>query len=225
MCGRFIQITGPETIRADLIDLEVDKTALEAFSPCYNIAPTRDILTVLNTVRPMLTLTRWGLIPCWARDASVGQRMINARAETLLAKPSFRDPFRKRRCMIFSDGFYEWKAAGGVRTPFFIRPGAGGPFGFAGLWDTWTDRQTGKQTVSSTIITTSANDAIREIHGRMPVILDPELYKTWLSAVQVPDDTLMNCLKPYAGPDMEVYEVSKLVNNPGNDLAECTRPV
>jgi putative SOS response-associated peptidase YedK len=225
MCGRFIQITGPEVSKVSLFDLEPDENALKGFSPSYNIAPTQDILTVLNTPRPKLTLTRWGLIPFWAKDSSVGQRMINARAETLLAKPSFRDPFRKRRCMILSDGFYEWKAEGRVKTPFFIRMKKPGPFAIAGLWDTWTDTQTGERIVSSTIITTRANDALGRVHDRMPVILEPGLYGTWLSAIEVPDDMLMGCLSPYAPGDMEVYEVSKLVNNPRNNSTECIRPV
>jgi putative SOS response-associated peptidase YedK len=135
MCGRFIQIFEPEKIRVHFPDLEMDAQALGGMAPRYNIAPTQDILTVLNTPAPKLTLVHWGLIPFWARDRSMGARMINARAETLPDKPSFKTPFQKRRCIIFSEGFYEWKGAGRDKAPFFIRLKSRQPFGMAGLWD------------------------------------------------------------------------------------------
>ena len=225
MCGRFIQISNPGKIRASFIDLELDAAEFPECPVRYNIAPTQSILTVLNTPVPRLTLTCWGLIPFWAKDRAIGSTMINARAETLLSKPSFKNSLLKRRCMILSDGFYEWKGAGKSREPFFIRLKSGAPFGFAGLWDKWTDKHTGQDILSSTIITTDANALIAEVHNRMPVILNPDHYKTWLSEKEVPVRTLMNCLKPDSAQEMEVYKISTLVNNPRNDSAECIVPM
>jgi len=225
MCGRFIQISNPEKIRASLIDLELDAAELPEFSMRYNIAPTQNILTVLNTPVPRLTLTHWGLIPFWAKDRTIGNKMINARAETLLLKPSFKTSLHKRRCIILSDGFYEWKGSGKGKEPFFIRLKTRVPFGFAGLWDKWQDRQTGHDILSSTIITIDANAVLAEVHSRMPVILNPDHYKIWLSDKDVPDSTLMHCLKPYSAQELEIYRISTLVNNPGNDSVECIRPI
>lgn len=225
MCGRFIQISEPEKIRAGILDLEMDADALQNFTARYNIAPTQDILTVLNTPVPRLTLSRWGLIPFWAKDRSIGDRMINARAETLLEKPSFRNSLRKHRCIIFSEGFYEWKGTGKDKAPFFIRLKSRKPFGFAGLWDTWTDKLSGKDIVSSTIITTEANRLVAGIHSRMPVILRADDYRVWLSPGSVPDSTLTGLLKPYEDEQMEAYTISRFVNNPGNDSPECIRPL
>jgi putative SOS response-associated peptidase YedK len=191
----------------------------------YNIAPTQNILTVLNTQVPRLVLSHWGLIPFWAKDRTMGNKMINARAETLLSKPLFKTPLHKRRCIILSDGFYEWKGAGKGKEPFFIRLKSRVPFGFAGLWDKWNDKQTGQEILSSTIITIDANAVLAEVHNRMPVILNPDHYKIWLSDKDVPDSTLMNCLKPYSDREIEVYRISTLVNNPRNDSAECIRPI
>jgi putative SOS response-associated peptidase YedK len=225
MCGRFIQISNPEKIKASLFDLEIDIAEVHGFSMRYNIAPTQSILTVLNTPIPRLSLTHWGLIPSWAKDRTMGNKMINARAETLLSKPSFKTSFQKRRCIIFSDGFYEWKSSGKGKEPFFIRLKGRTPFGFAGLWDKWMDKETGQDILSSTIITIDAKGAIAEVHNRMPVILDPDHYKIWLSKEDVPDSTLMHCLNPYFAHEMEVYRISPLVNDPRNDSAECIRPI
>ncbi|MCU0575679.1 MAG: SOS response-associated peptidase [Desulfobacterota bacterium] len=225
MCGRFIQVANPEKIRANLSGLEIDEAAAGVFRPRYNIAPTQDILTVLNTPTPTLTSTHWGLIPFWAKDRAVGGRMINARAETLASKPSFRDPFRKRRCIIFTDGFYEWKGKGRGKTPFFIRMKTGEPFALAGLWDRWTDRRTGQDILSSTIVTTEANALVSTIHDRMPAILEPGDYRLWLTAVPVSETALAGCLKPLSAQGMEAYEISGLVNSPGNDSPDCIRPV
>ena len=225
MCGRFIQISDPERIKVSIADLEVDNAVSKKFKPRYNIAPTQDILTVLNTTVPRLLFTHWGLVPFWAKERSIGSRMINARAETLLTKPSFKEPFRRRRCIIFADGFYEWKGTGKSKTPFFIRMKKEGPFALAGLWDRWTDKKTGETLLSSTIITTKANSLVSQIHDRMPAILDTDHYKTWLSGGQAPENALMNCLKPYSDHEMDAYEISRLVNNAWNDSQELIRPV
>ena len=224
MCGRFIQISNPERIKVKISELEISDEVNTGFTPRYNISPTQNILSVLNYQTPTLAYTRWGLIPFWAKDMSIGSRMINARAETLLDKPSYRTPLRKHRCIIFADGFYEWKSAKGGKTPYFIRLKDEEPFALAGLWDTWTDKKTGTSLISSTIITTTPNDLIEEIHNRMPVILREEDYLTWLNPSGSTDVALMACLRTYPSDTMEAYEISKLVNNPGNDTQECIRP-
>lgn len=224
MCGRFIQIANPDKIKADLPGLMVDASAAGEFTPRYNIAPTQSILTVLNTPVPSLAMTHWGLIPSWAKDRAIGGRMINARAETLQEKPSFRVPFRRRRCIILADGFYEWQRTGKGKTPHFIRMKSREPFGLAGLWDTWRDPQTGLDVLSSTIITTSANAAIAPIHDRMPSILDPGSYLTWLNPGEADASLLLECLAPFPSEPVEAYPVSGLVNNPRHDSEECIRP-
>ena len=224
MCGRFIQISDPEKIKVSLPDLEIDDTVREKSKQHYNIAPTQDILTVLNTAPPKLTFTHWGLIPFWAKDKTIGNRMINARAETLTTKPSFREPFKKHRCIVFTDGFYEWKSVDKSKTPYFIHMKNKEPFAFACLWDHWTDKETGETINSSTIITTDANPLIGEIHNRMPVILDPDDYKVWLSPDPLTKQKLLGCLRRYPHEKMETYEISKLVNSPRNDSPEIIKP-
>ncbi|MGD0819406.1 MAG: SOS response-associated peptidase [Desulfomonilia bacterium] len=220
MCGRFIQIIDPELIEVDFSELEVDEEALSRFIPSYNVTPTKDILTVLNTPTPRLTLTHWGLIPYWSKDKNIGSRMINARSETLIDKPSFKEPLKRNRCIIPAIGFYEWDTANKTRTPYLIRLKSGKPLAFAGLWDRWRDKETGNTIISSTIITTEANSLIAQIHGRMPAILSPGCFKSWLSSQREEEVALLNCLKPYPAEEMEAYEVSKLVNDPRNDSPE-----
>lgn len=225
MCGRFVQIADPEKITVQLEDLEIGPEVRSRFQPRYNIAPTQDILTVLNLEKPQLVYTRWGLIPFWSKDRSMGARMINARGETLLEKSSFRTPFRKKRCIIFSEGFYEWKSAGKAKTPFFIRLKDRAPFALAGLWDGWKDPASGETVLTNTIITTRANDLVSSIHDRMPAILRKDDYRTWLAPGAVPDQTLLGCIGAYPAQEMEAFEVSKLVNSPGFDAPECIEPL
>ncbi len=224
MCGRFIQISNPEKIKVSIQDLEMGPDISPAFRPRYNIAPTQDILAVLNHQVPTLAYTRWGLVPFWAKDLSIGSRMINARCETLLEKASFRNPFRKSRCVIFTDGFFEWKTTDKSKAPYFIHMKDSSPFALAGLWERWTDRATGNTIVSSSIITTSPNGLIMDIHNRMPVILAPDDYRTWLSMEGQPDNVLMACLKTYPPEEMEAYEISRMVNSPANDSPEIIKP-
>ena len=225
MCGRFIQISNPEKIKVSITDLEIDISVREKFKQHYNIAPTQNILTVLNTTPPKLTFTHWGLIPFWAKDKKIGYKMINARAETLATKSSFREPLKKRRCIVFSDGFYEWKTIDKSKTPYFIHMKDKEPFAFACLWDHWTDKETGETINSSTNITTDANPLVGELHNRMPVILEPDHYQVWLSSDPVPQQILFECLHPYPPEKMEIYEISKLVNSPRNDSPEIINPV
>lgn len=225
MCGRFIQISDPQKIKVSIPDLEIDDNVREKFKQHYNITPTQDILTVLNTAPPKLVFTHWGLVPFGAEDKKIGCRMINARMETITTKPSFREPFRKHRCIVFADGFFEWKSVDKSRRPYFIHTKNGEPFAFACLWDRWIDRENGETINSSTIITTDANPLIGEIHNRMPVILEPDSYKVWLSPDPVPEQKLLDCLHQYPHKEMETYEISKLVNSPQNDSPEIIKPI
>jgi len=191
----------------------------------FNVAPSQTMPVVVQREQTELVPMEWGLLLHWAKDPAKARRPINARAETLESKPSYRDPFRKRRCIIFADGFYEWKGTGKTRIPYLIRFESGEPFAMAGLWDRWRDNQTGHDLLSSTIITTAANALIADIHDRMPVILEPGAYGLWLSHAPAPGTELAACLRPFDDARMEAYEVSRLVNNPSNESSECIRPV
>lgn len=191
----------------------------------YNIAPSMQVLAVPNDGSGAARTFEWGLIPFWAKDPKIGSRMINARAETLSEKPSFREAYRRRRCLIPADGFYEWRRAapGGRKTPMYIRLESGEPFAFAGLWECWRDPD-GNSRETCAIVTTQPNDLLAGIHNRMPVILPPSVYGDWLEpAVRVPEqpDPL---LVPYPPDAMAAHPVSEYVNNPRNDGPECVRP-
>lgn len=196
--------------------------------PRYNIAPTQQIATIITGDMTRLLFSRWGLIPSWAKDISIGNRLINARAETLHEKPSFKNLYRQRRCLILADGFYEWQKQEGTKgkIPWYFRLRSQEPFAFAGLWDSWKDKS-GKEEpiISSTIITTEPNALVLPVHGRMPVILKRELYKTWLSPNISSPEILGNCLGPYPPGEMEAFPVSTQVNSPAFDGPECVVPV
>lgn len=213
MCGRYTLITNIDRI-AEAFGVA---PTLEA-QPRYNIAPTQEIVTIVNNGNPHLSLLRWGLIPAWAKDESIGSRMINARAETLAEKPSFRNLLRSRRCLVVADGFYEWQGEGKNKTPMYITLQDGQPFAFAGLWDRWKDPD-GQEIHSCTIITTEPNELMAPIHNRMPAILRPKAYEDWLNPQLRDDNVLTHLLKPYPSELMTARAVSKLVNNPRNDSA------
>jgi putative SOS response-associated peptidase YedK len=164
------------------------------------------------------------LIPSWAKDEAIGHRMINARAETLAEKPSFKRALQKRRCLIVADGFYEWKAAGKKKTPMFIALKSRQPFGFAGLWETWKSPK-GEAIHSCTIITTTPNTLMESIHNRMPVILRREAEAQWLDRAVDDPQKLLPLLTPYPDNEMTAYEVSQIVNSPRNDVPACIEPV
>jgi putative SOS response-associated peptidase YedK len=214
MCGRYTLITD---LRKVAESFGVAPT-LET-QPRYNIAPTQNIVTILNDGSPHLDLMRWGLIPAWAKDESIGSRMINARAETLTEKPSFRGLLRSRRCLVVADGFYEWRAEGKGKTPMYITLQDGQPFAFAGLWDLWKSPD-GEPVQSCTIITTEPNELMASIHTRMPAILRPKAYEDWLNPQLRDEQVLTHLLKPYPAELMQARPVSKLVNNPRNEGAE-----
>ncbi len=220
MCGRF-SLTVDFGELAGRFEFDGD---WDAFERKYNIAPTQEVLTVVGGEHRRGGYMRWGLIPSWAKDKSMGSRMINARAETVVEKPSFRNALRRRRCLILADGFYEWRRVGKQRIPMRIVMRSGEPFAFAGLWETWRDPQ-GEIIPSCTIITTSANDILSPIHDRMPVILRREFEDFWLDGSVDDPDALTSVLAPYDDGAMEAYEVSELVNSFRNDGPEVMERV
>jgi len=157
---------------------------------------------------------RWGLIPHWAKDKSIGNKLINARGETVAEKPSFRDSFNKRRCLVIADGFYEWTKEDGKKQPHLIRLKSGEPIAFAGLWSSWTDKEDGIEVETDTIITTEANEVLAPLHGRIPVILSRDEYDRWLDPDNGDGGDL---LKSYPSEEMEHFPVSTQVNNVRND--------
>jgi putative SOS response-associated peptidase YedK len=222
MCGRFTLTVNP----ADLQDAFANYSFPTKFAPRFNIAPTQPILAIANDDKNEAQFFVWGLIPMWAKDPSIGTRLINARAETLAEKPSFRGSLKHKRCLILADGFYEWKASptGKTKTPYFIHMKDRKPFVFAGLWDSWSNPD-GSHIKSCTIITTEPNDLMRLIHNRMPVILHPRDYAKWLDPSARTPEGLNPLLKPYPAEHMNAYPVSTLVNKPGNDIPELVVPV
>jgi len=221
MCGRFTLTVDP----AELQEAFADFTFPARFAPRFNIAPTQPLLAIPNNGRNAADFFMWGLIPSWAKDPSIGNRLINARGETLAEKPSFRGGFKYKRCLILADGFYEWKSQPGTKTkiPHFIHLKKGGVFAFAGLWDEW-HASDGSTVKSGTIITTSPNKLMATIHDRMPVILHPNDYTQWLDPAPQPPDSLQPLIKPFSAELMEAYPVSTLVNSPSIDRAECVVP-
>jgi putative SOS response-associated peptidase YedK len=223
MCGRFgasfhyRDIKGPWNLYGDF----------PGFYPRYNIAPSQDVPVIVrndnrNELRPM----RWGLVPSWTQDKSIGQSMINARSETLLEKPSFKQLVSTRRCLVPADGFYEWPREGNRKLPIWFYLKSRNPFAFPGLWDCWLDRNTGSQLYTFTIITTRANGLVRRIHDRMPVIYDAAMGRQWLDGPFGNRAMALDLvLQPLPSERMAAHEVSTFVNSPENDSAECIRSV
>ena len=220
MCGRFTLTVNP----ADLQETFENYTFPQTFAPRFNIAPTQPILAIPNDDRRTADFFIWGLIPMWAKDPSIGSRLINARAETIEEKPSFRGSLKYKRCLILADGFYEWKSAGKTKIPYFIHMSDRKPFAFAGLWDSWNSPD-GSQVKSCTIITTEPNDLMSLIHNRMPAILHPRDYEKWLDPSAQTPETLKPLIKPYPAEEMNAYPVSTLVNKPENDIPGLVVPV
>jgi len=222
MCGRF-------TVAATREDLFDEFGLTEApfdIHPRYNLAPSQIAPVLLRGDDGALRLAgfRWGLVPWWAKDAEIGNRMINARAETLARKPAFRDAFRERRCLVPADGWYEWQKQGTRKVPMWIHLRSRRPFAFAGLWERWRAGRGGDWLNTFAIVTTDAAPSIRHIHDRMPVVLPRGLRDRWLDPGADPAE-LAALAKPYAGDDLEAWPVSTLVNSPGNDVPECLAEV
>lgn len=222
MCGRFTLSVFPEVLTQIF---EVEK--IPDFKPQYNIAPTQMVLVVLYNSegnKRKIQRLRWGLIPSWAKDQSMGAKLINARAETVAEKPAFRRAFKRQRCLVVADGFYEWQQQDGKKQPYYFRLSNGKPFGFAGLWEEWQSSEQ-ERIKSCTILTTQANELLQMVHDRMPVILQQENYDLWLDP-QVHDvELLQPLLRPYPSEAMTSYPVTTLVNSPRNNSAECITPV
>jgi putative SOS response-associated peptidase YedK len=222
MCGRYRL-----SRRKQVVEEHFDTVSgEEEWTPRYNIAPTQPVPVIRQNPerhRREISLMRWGLIPSWATDASIGNKTINARSETIETTPSFRDPFRSQRCLIPADGFYEWKRQGKTKQPYCFEVTDGTVFAFAGLWDRWTDPQ-GKLIESCTILTTSANPLLADLHDRMPVILRPDDYDSWLDINPWNPRSRLQLLTPWTGL-MRRYPVSARVNQVQNDDAECSAPI
>ena len=224
MCGRFTLKTDPETLTETFPGFTTP--AADEMTPRYNITPSQRVAVVANNGDNSVEFFQWGLIPSWAKDPKIGNRMINARSETLAEKPSFRTPYKRRRCLVLSDGFYEWRAEPGskTKTPFYIRLKSEKPFAFAGLWEAWSPNIDDDPLLSCTIITTSPNALMETIHRRMPVILEPDGYAQWLDPNDQSPKQLDGLLKSYPVEEMEAYPVSRLVNRPSNDSPDCIVP-
>jgi putative SOS response-associated peptidase YedK len=218
MCGRFTNKAKPEQIKKEF---KIGNKNPNLYQPRYNIAPSQMIEVVFEPENErILSPLKWGLVPHWAKDAEIGNRMINARAETLTEKPSFREAFKSRRCIIPASGFYEWqKKSTGAKQPFYFYLKDKEVFGFAGLWEEWIDKQTGEALETCTIITTEANEVLKPVHERMPVILKAEYYEQWLDAKETKTDRIQKMLVPYRGEEMTLHPVSRSIN-----IAEANSP-
>lgn len=217
MCGRYSQTKPIKTLKEHFqaIALEMDEQER------YNIAPSQSVPVVIAGEQEReIHAMRWGLIPSWAKDSALGNKLINARAETVHEKPSFKSSFKQRRCLVPTDGFYEWQVRDAGKFPQYIRLRTGGLFAFAGLWSEW---DSGKEILKTfTIITTNANRDIESVHHRMPVILMPENYENWLAPASKEFPGLM---KPLGDGLLDHYEISKTVNSPKNDSEACIVPL
>jgi putative SOS response-associated peptidase YedK len=223
MCGRFVGFRNLEQLR-NFFPID---TAMSEVTANYNIAPAQQVLAIVcRDGRNRLEKFHWGLVPFWAKDTSMGNRLINARAETVATKPSFRNAFKKRRCLIIADGFYEWKGTAGQKQPMFISLPEKKPMAFAGLWETWSRHdQPNDLYRSCTIITVEACEALREIHHRMPAILKPELYGLWLDPQNQDVGRLKDILQKGLIKDLVSYTVSKQVNSTRNNDPSCIEPI
>jgi putative SOS response-associated peptidase YedK len=219
MCGRY------RLSQVERIEHALEPEQMFGLTPRYNIAPTQPVPIVRqDDARRTLAMVRWGLVPFWAKDVCAGSRMINARSETVLEKPTFRDCFAKRRCLIPADGFYEWMKTGARRRPFHFGMKDDSLFAFAGLWDCWKPSDS-VAVESCTILTITANTLVADLHDRMPVILPREHYAVWLGAPPSEAPKVVDLLVPFDPGLMRRYEVSPLVNKPGNDSPDCIVPL
>ena len=222
MCGRFTLTQDIQTIaRTIMSPRTVAIPSTLQVGPRYNIAPTQDVIAVINNGSLHLDMLRWGLIPSWSKEENVGSRMINARAETLAEKPSFKRLLHGKRCLVVTDGFYEWRQESGTKskTPMYITLKNKEPFAFAGLWDSWRSPD-GQQVRTCTIVTTEPNELLATIHNRMPAILAPEGREIWLDSSLHDERALLPLLVPYKTDEMAARPVSRLVNDPRYEGAE-----
>lgn len=222
MCGRYTLTLTKEEIHAQIPSVGVFRMP---WQPRYNIAPMQTVPAILSAEPTAVQGVTWGLIPAWSKDPSIGQKLINARAETLGSKPSFQDAYRKRRCLILADGFYEWTTAGRRKQPIFIHPRKGGLFTFAGLWEIWKQKTSSEEIRTCSIVTTAANDFIARFHPRMPVIIAADTRDRWLDIQKTTPRDLAKMTIPYPEEELEAFPVSPLVNRTENDSPLCIEPL
>ncbi len=230
MCGRFNVVTSARGF-VDLLQILVRLDKVQDSAPCYNVAPTNQVLAVCRSSsenEAQLVEFRWGFIPHWAKDMSIGNRLINARSETAGSKPAFRSAYKFRRCLIAADGWYEWKRINGRKQPYNIRRADRAPFYFAGLWASWEGVESRDKVIhveSCTILTADACDSLNIIHPRMPVVLAPGLYEQWIDSSITDTQSLQRIIENRPMDVFEAYEVSTYVNKPTNDLPKCIEPI
>ena len=224
MCGRFTNRAKPEQIKKEF---KVGRKNPNLYEPRFNIAPAQMVDVVLEPENErVLTELKWGLVPSWSKDAQTAKGLINARAETITEKPSFREAFKNRRCIIPASGFYEWQKKGtGGKQPFYFYLNEKEVFGLAGLYEEWIDKESGETLETCTIITTEANDVLKPVHDRMPVILKPESYNEWLDAKVKDTEKLQKLLVPYPVKEMSSHAVSTNVNIPDSNSSELIKPL
>lgn len=221
MCGRFVC----KSTLDELVEVfQIDEISDDLPGPSYNIAPGESVPAIIGNGKRKLGKLQWGLVPSWAKDPEIGHKMINARAETLTEKPSFREAFKKRRCLIVADGFYEWRKDGDEKVPMYIYLKSHLPFAFAGLYEIWYSPE-GERLSSCAIITTGPNSLMKSIHDRMPVIIPVYGYDIWLDRKVTDPEVLQAMLVPYPAEEMAAYEVSKWVNSPKNNSEKCIAEV
>jgi putative SOS response-associated peptidase YedK len=221
VCGRFTQ-QRPTAELAAMFDAE---PPLDDLLPTYNLAPTDEAAVVVErSDRRAIRAYRWGLIPSWAKDEKIAAKLFNARAETLSTSGAFRESFRRRRCIVPADAFYEWQRQGGLRQPFLIRRADGAPLALAGLWSGWRHPETEQVIRTFTIVTTTANRALSSVHDRMPVVLAPEHWRRWLDPAMEDTGELTGLLQPAPDDDLVLYPVRPLVNNVRNNGPELIEP-
>lgn len=223
MCGRFAFYSPHEAVRrffgvSDAPEIE----------PCYNIAPTQYVAVVradAGDAARRVAMLYWGLVPSWAKEKSIGARMINARGETLREKPSFRSAYRRRRCLVLADGYYEWQRAAGAKQPYFISFADGEPFGMAGLWESWRDPGSGEVLESCCIVTTAPGQSVAHVHDRMPVIVARADHEEWLDPRNEVLDRLDRLLAPCASPALQAVAVDRRVNDARNQGPDLVAPL
>ncbi|RLQ90428.1 SOS response-associated peptidase [Planomicrobium sp. Y74] len=224
MCGRFALYADYKVIleRFDIDQASFDE---DEYEPSYNIAPSQQVAAVVSDGnKNRLGRLKWGLIPPWAKDTKIGYKMINARSETAAEKPSYRNAFKKKRCLVVADSFYEWRKEETGKTPMLIKMKSGEPFAFAALWESWESPE-GDTVHSCSILTTKPNEIMASIHDRMPVILSKEAEKIWLDPNVQDFELLESLLKPYDDGELEAYEVSDEVNSPKNNNPALIRKI
>lgn len=220
MCGRFAQFS----IKSVIMDeFNIDEADLQ-FNPSYNISPTQEVVSIIGDDARKLILMQWGLIPSWANDPAFGKRMINARAETITEKPSFKNSFKKYRCLVLADGFYEWRKQGKKKNPVYIYLKSRKPFGFAGIYNTM-ESSDGENITSCAIITTEANSMLKTVHNRMPVIISKEDEAIWLNCKDYNSDKLLPMLTYFSSEKMMMHDVSTIVNSPANNSEDCIKSI